>query len=114
MMDDLLAKFLPQFVAHTRTRVAAAIGSTTQRDRASFAKTVSELHTVAGEAGLLGLTDVFPLVRDCEQKAKRLRDTGAEADVEVLLAALHHLAQVIEGLAASPGRPHDDRVTTAR
>jgi hypothetical protein len=32
----------------------------------------------------------------------------------VLLAALHHLAQVIEGLAASSGRPHDDRATTAR
>jgi HPt (histidine-containing phosphotransfer) domain-containing protein len=114
MMEDLLAKFLPQFLAHTRTRVATAINATAQRDRAAVSKTISELHTVAGEAGLLGLTDVFPLVRDCEMKAKRLRDTGADPDVEVLLAALHHLAQVIEGLAAAPGRSQQDRPTTAR
>jgi chemotaxis protein histidine kinase CheA len=113
MMDDLLAKFLPQFLAHTRTRVATAIASTAQRDRAAVAKTINELHTVAGEAGLLGLTDVFPLVRDCEQKAKRLRETSAESDVEVLLAALQHLEQVIEGVAM-PGQPRDDRATPAR
>ena len=100
-MDELLAKFLPQFLAQARVRVATAIATTTQRDRAAMSKTVRELHTVAGEAGLLGLTDVFPLVRDCEQKAKRLQDSSAEADVEVLLEALHHLKQVIEGVAAS-------------
>jgi len=104
-MEDLLAKFLPQFVSHTRTRVATAISSTAQRDRVALSKTISELHTVAGEAGLLGLTDVFPIVRDCEQKAKRLRDTSADADVEVLLASLRHLEQVIEGLAVTPERP---------
>lgn len=104
-MEDLLAKFLPQFVAHTRTRVATAISSTAQHDRVALSKTISELHTVAGEAGLLGLTNVFPLVRDCEQKAKRLRETSAEADVEVLLASLRHLEQVIESLAMPPERP---------
>jgi HPt (histidine-containing phosphotransfer) domain-containing protein len=100
-MDELYAKFLPQFVTLARSRVALAVAATNQRDDASTTKIVRELHTLAGEAGLLGLRDVVPLARDCEQKAKQLHISRSDADAEVLVAALRELERVIEGIGAT-------------
>jgi HPt (histidine-containing phosphotransfer) domain-containing protein len=100
-MEDLYAKFLPQFVTLARTRVAAAITVATQRDHAASTTIVRELHTLAGEAGLLGLGDVVPLARDCEQKAKALHVSGAATDAEALCAALRQLERVIESIGAT-------------
>jgi chemotaxis protein histidine kinase CheA len=103
-MDDLVARFLPQFVALARARVATAITVATLRDQSAAPTLVRELHTLAGEAGLLGLGDVVPIARDCEAKAKVLQRTLAGPDAELLLAALHQLDRVIESIAASlPG-----------
>jgi len=98
-MDDLLAKFLPQFVTLARSRVAVALTAVTQRDQAATTKVVRDLHTLAGEAGLLGLSSIVPLARDCELKAKQLQGSRADADIEVFVAALRQLAGVIEGIA---------------
>jgi HPt (histidine-containing phosphotransfer) domain-containing protein len=95
-MDELYAKFLPQFVTLARSRLALAISTAGVRDDAAVTKTVRELHTLAGEAGLLGLRQVVPLARDCEQKAKQLHSSRADADAETLVAALRQLAGVIE------------------
>jgi chemotaxis protein histidine kinase CheA len=105
-MEDLHARFLPQFVKLARARVATAITAVGEREQAAFVKITRELHTLAGEAGLLGLHDVVPLARDGEQKAKAFQVSRADADAEVLLAALHQLDRVIEriGAAASPGQ----------
>jgi HPt (histidine-containing phosphotransfer) domain-containing protein len=108
-MEDLHAKFLPQFVVLARSRVALAIKAVTERDHAATAKVVRELHTLAGEAGLLGLHEVVPLARAGEQKAKSLHASQAESDADGLVAALRQLEGVIEGIAAShppkPGAP---------
>lgn len=96
-MDELYARFLPQFVALARTRLATAISIAGQRDHAATNTMVRELHTIAGEAGLLGLTSVVPLARECEHKAKLLHGGGLDADG--LLASLHRLAQEIEALS---------------
>jgi HPt (histidine-containing phosphotransfer) domain-containing protein len=101
-MDDLLAKFLPRFVAVARTRVAEA-----QRDQAATPKSADELHALAGEAGLLGLTEVFPLAKACEQQARRLHASRADAEVETFVAALRQLERLIEGLAV-PNPPAGD------
>ncbi|HEX4420002.1 MAG TPA: Hpt domain-containing protein [Kofleriaceae bacterium] len=102
-MDDLLARFLPQFVTLAKTRITVAITGVGQRDAASVQKTVRELHTLAGEAGLLGLSQVVPLARDCEQKAKNLHSSPTSTDVDVLVAALHELEQLIEGISQRMG-----------
>ena len=60
-----------------------------------------ELHTLAGEAGLLGLVEVVPLARDGELKAKQLHLTGTEADAEALLAALRELETTIERIGTA-------------
>jgi len=95
-MDDLHSKFLPQFVVLARSRVALALKVTIERDHAAAPKVVRELHTLAGEAGLLGLHDVVPLARDSEQKAKDLHRTRADADADMLVAALQQLERVID------------------
>ena len=97
-MDELYAKFLPQFITLARSRVALAISAAGQRDDAASHTIVRELHTLAGEAGLLGLKDVVPLARDCEQKAKQLHTSGTEVDAELLVAALRRLEGIIEGI----------------
>lgn len=95
-MDDLYARFLPQFVALARTRLAHAISTASVRDDGAVTTTLRELHTLAGEAGLLGLRVLIPLARDCELKAKQLLISRADADVEVLVAALRQLVGRIE------------------
>lgn len=95
-MDDLYAKFLPRFITLARARVATSILKVESRDPREQASVPVELHTLAGEAGLLGLKQVVPLAQACEQKAKALHSSRADADAESLLAALHQLASVIE------------------
>jgi HPt (histidine-containing phosphotransfer) domain-containing protein len=104
MMDeDLYAKFLPQFVALARRRVVLALAAVAQRDHGALSATVRELHSLAGEAGLLGLTEVIPLARDGERKAKVLHVSRADPDADALVAALQELEQLIERIAVTKG-----------
>jgi HPt (histidine-containing phosphotransfer) domain-containing protein len=100
-MEDLLARFLPQFIALARTRIAVAITNAQKSDAAASETMARELHTLVGEAGLLGLSAVVPLARDCEQKAKYLGHVRSEAEAQVLIAALRELEAVIEGIGAA-------------
>jgi HPt (histidine-containing phosphotransfer) domain-containing protein len=65
---------------------------------------VRELHSLAGEAGLLGLHQIIPVARDGEQKAKRLHTSHADADADALAAALRELDQIIDDIARAPPR----------
>jgi HPt (histidine-containing phosphotransfer) domain-containing protein len=96
MMDDLLSRFLPQFVTLARTRIETAITAAKKRDADSVKTTVRELHTLVGEAGLLGLAQVVPLARECEQKAKHLHASQTDAEVVGLVDALRELNRMIE------------------
>jgi HPt (histidine-containing phosphotransfer) domain-containing protein len=100
MMEELFAKFFPQFVALARTRVGVATEAATGRDHTAVPAIVRELHALAGEAGLLGLRQVIPLARDCEVKAKSLQGSRSEADAHALLGALRELSQLIERLGS--------------
>jgi chemotaxis protein histidine kinase CheA len=98
LIEDLHAKFLPQFIKIARTRLALAISAATQRDRPEPPS--RELHTLVGEAGLLGLGNVVTLTRDCERKAKQWEASRRDADAEVLVLGLRELERVIEDVAA--------------
>jgi HPt (histidine-containing phosphotransfer) domain-containing protein len=95
-MDELSAKFLPQFLELARSRVTAALKAALARDHMAAPTIARNLHTLAGEAGLLGLHDVVPLAREGEQKAKALGGGRGEADAEQLVDALRRLERVIE------------------
>lgn len=94
-MEDLFAKFLPQFVSLAHHRIKVALDSADKRDAVAIKTMVRELHTLAGEAGLLGLSHIVPLARDCEQKAKILHTSHTDADVAVLVTSLRELERLI-------------------
>ena len=100
-MDELHRRFLPQFVALSRTRVAAAIAAVESRERAAGASIVHEMHKIAGEAGLLGLSPLIGIARDAELKAKQLQASGGEADAELVIGALRAVDRQLDGLAAA-------------
>lgn len=105
-MDDLTAKFLPQFVELARSRLAQARQVAVDREPPATTQAIVALHTLAGEAGLLGLSDVVPLARDCEARVKALQASRADDDSDRLVAALGELERVIERIAAAhPARP---------
>jgi HPt (histidine-containing phosphotransfer) domain-containing protein len=96
-MDDMLARFLPQFIATARKRVALALQAALARDDTAAPTALRELHALAGEAGLLGLRDMIPLVRDGEAKARAVH--GAAGGDE-LIEALRRIERAVENLAA--------------
>ena len=72
------------------------------RTRSSAATaTARNLHTLAGEAGLLGLHDVVPLAREGETRAKALGGSRSDADAESLVDVLRRLERVIESIGAT-------------
>jgi HPt (histidine-containing phosphotransfer) domain-containing protein len=101
MDDELYERFLPQFAPVARGRVVAAIAAARRRDPTSNMTIARELHTLAGEAGLLGLGELVPVVRACEHKAKELDVCGSERDAEVMVAALRELERAVERIIAT-------------
>lgn len=105
MMDDLYEKFLPQFVELSRVRIERALETLAQPERTAEHTTMTivirELHSITGEAGLLGLPHVMALARQTEELAKRLRDSGAAADADALTGAIRDLKDALELVGAS-------------
>jgi chemotaxis protein histidine kinase CheA len=96
MMDDLYAKFLPQFVQLARGRVDRSLELVARPDAAAMASVVRELHAIAGEAGLLAQGAIMALARKGEELAKKIRDSNADGDVAALAATLRELKDALE------------------
>jgi HPt (histidine-containing phosphotransfer) domain-containing protein len=87
-MDDLVARFLPRFVESANERLRHATELLGARD---FAKLGGELHTLAGEASVLGLAEISTLARSAEQLTRRGTFDGVAeklAEIERHVAAL--------------------------
>lgn len=104
MMEDLYAKFLPQFVEISRGRLERALEAAGRPDAASLTSVIRELHAIAGEAGLLGQGAIMRQARGAEELAKRIRDASAP-EADALVAALQELKQALEivGASSKPG-----------
>jgi HPt (histidine-containing phosphotransfer) domain-containing protein len=102
VIDELHAKFLPQFTALVRARVAKALEAATGRDHAATRTTLRELHAIAGEAGLLGLLALVPIARAGEAKAQRYYTTQSDADADALVLALTELGKAVELVGSPP------------
>ena len=101
MMEDLYAKFLPQFVSLAEGRLARCAEALAQPDQAAGALVIREMHAIAGEAGLLGLAQIMGLARQGEELGKRLRDSGATADADALTGTLQDLKNALALVGAS-------------
>jgi HPt (histidine-containing phosphotransfer) domain-containing protein len=101
MMEDLFAKFLPQFTDLARERIQRAQEASAHPDATTMTAVMRELHSIAGEAGLLGVASLVPIARHAEEQAKRLRDHPDAADTGPFVGALDELRRAIDAVGAS-------------
>jgi len=90
-MDELVAKFMPRFVTLARGRLRDALATAVERrhDRTDVA--AHDLHSLAGEAGLLGLEGVIGAARKAEDAARRFGGSASEDDAIALVECLRVL-----------------------
>lgn len=115
MIDELRARYLPRFVATAQRRLAAAMEAVTPAGAGAPQVARSELHTLAGEAGILGLTAIATQAQAAEADAVRWRDTddvAARARVAIAVRQLGAAVRALEVPAAAEaerpaaGQPH--------
>lgn len=97
-MDDLHAAFLPRFLEAARGRLAKALAAAKDPSSGASTATLRDLHSLAGEAGLLGLSSVLARARDCEDKARRLAAARNDDTLADLVGALEELAKALDQL----------------
>jgi HPt (histidine-containing phosphotransfer) domain-containing protein len=100
VMDELVAKFLPRFTVLARERLRKATDTATQRRHDQADAAAHDMHSLAGEAGLLGLEGVITVARQAEEAARRFGATGAEADAVTLTESLTALERAVNDATA--------------
>lgn len=117
-MEDIKRKFLPRFavLANDRIRVGLEVAASVEGDQALVL--ARELHSMAGEAGLLGLTDLLSLARNAEIAATQLHASRVPSkrralqqsllDLHVAVAAVESQIEPGDG---EPSRPSSSRVS---
>jgi chemotaxis protein histidine kinase CheA len=101
-MEDVRRKFLPRFTALAKERIRTGLkvaATTTEGDEAL--DLARELHSMAGEAGLLGLSDLLTLARAAEEAATELhasRLPSKRTALEQALLDLHLAISDVERL----------------
>ena len=108
MMEEVRKRFLPRFTALARERVARArdVADAPGGDAGAGEEVLHlarEFHSLAGEAGLLGLGDLITVARAAEEAAVQLHDDRSRDRVAALHAALEVLEQALEAV-----QPHLD------
>ncbi len=96
MIEELLARFVPQFLSTAHLRIARVREIVASRDHGALLGATRELHALVGEASLLGLEVVIPRARDSEQVTQWLADTRSDEAVAAVGFALDELEKVLE------------------
>lgn len=97
MIEDIQATFRHRFTITARARIATALDAAHAGDHAALGGAVRALHSLAGEAGLLGFSEVVPIARLGEDRAKEM--AASSAPNTELVATLHELSALIEQIA---------------
>jgi hypothetical protein len=74
-----LTRFLPRFAALARDRIARGMAVASARDLARASSVIGDMHSVAGEAGMLGLEEVLRAAIAAETAARRFAADGGDA-----------------------------------
>ena len=101
MMEELYAKFVPQFLELARERMQRAYEAAAKPEGPALTVVIRDLHGIAGEAGLLGLAHLIPIARNAEEHAKRLRDAPGADAASAFVGALNELGAALETVGAS-------------
>jgi HPt (histidine-containing phosphotransfer) domain-containing protein len=100
-MSDLVARFLPRFAALARERSARAMAVVTSADSGQASAVARDMHSVAGEAGMLGLQAVLKAAREAEIAAKRFASDPGQ--VQALASALTELDAAVSAAVQGIG-----------
>ena len=98
-MDDFKKKFLGRFTTLARERIALGMDVAQSQDCERALHLARELHSLAGEAGLLGLPELLVTARTAEEAATKLNASRLPSEREALLSALSELGSAIEQIA---------------
>jgi hypothetical protein len=74
-----LTRFLPRFAALARDRIERGMTVASTGDATNAPKVVGDMHSLAGEAGMLGLEAVLQAAIAAENAARRFATGGGEA-----------------------------------
>lgn len=98
-MEDVRRKFLPRFatLAEERIRRGLEVAAAIEGDQAL--DLARELHSMAGEAGLLGLGELLALARNAEVAAMQLHASRVPSKRTALEQALLELERAVETVA---------------
>jgi HPt (histidine-containing phosphotransfer) domain-containing protein len=98
MIDEIREKFLPRFVAGARDKLERA-SKLIANGSAAAPAIASDLHTIAGEAAIMGLAEIADQAREAE---RAVRQVGGLDDPGLLLA-LYKLYRNLDTLTPSDG-----------
>jgi HPt (histidine-containing phosphotransfer) domain-containing protein len=98
VIDEIRAKFLPRFVAAARQRLerATKMVASGHHDGSVIA---AELHTIAGEASIMGLAEIAAMARQGEQSVRQ----SSGVDDAAMLRTLEQLSRGIDALEPAGG-----------
>ncbi|MBS2013310.1 MAG: Hpt domain-containing protein [Deltaproteobacteria bacterium] len=101
MMDDIRQRFVPRFAELARGRIARGVEITKTKLRGQEALQLArELHSLAGEAGLLGFSSIIRLARQAEEAATELHAERSPERCDALGRALDELSIAIDVIEA--------------
>lgn len=105
MIDELRARFRTRFIDTARGRVRRALALIGEADGAR--ELMTELHSLAGEAALLGLAEISEEARSGELAAKQWAEGDAAAKLRCVRAVRAVSRAVEDFAAADPDQPDD-------
>lgn len=105
-MEDIARKFLPRFAALARERIRQGLKVAATIDGDEALHVARELHSLAGEAGLLGLSELLSLARTAEEAATQLHASRVEPKRLALERALLDLHLAVSEVERSIGVDH--------
>ena len=102
-MEELRARYLPRFVEVAQGRIARGLEAVMPVGAGAPLVARSELHTLAGEAGILGFTELAKRAQAGEADCKRWLDDGDVAARARCAVTLRQLGAQLRQLATSHG-----------
>lgn len=97
MMDEVRQKFLPRFTSLARERIARAKELAQVRPKGEEALGLArEFHSLAGEAGLLGLGELIQLARAVEEAATQIHNDRSTERIGTLRDTLAALERALD------------------
>ena len=100
MLEELRARFRTRFIDTARDRIRRCLAML--GESSSAGNVASELHSLAGEAAMLGFDDISVLARNGEAAARRWLAGSTAAHVECA-RVVRSLGREVEAMAADSG-----------